>query len=76
MVSLGDLTTRGGILIMSLRHGPGAATRRVLETSAEDTIDGMLRTGFQLIRRRCADFIQNANRIFGVHWTWLAFVMP
>jgi SAM-dependent methyltransferase len=73
MLSLGDLTARGGILIMSLRHGPGIPSRRVYATRAADTIKIALRTGFQLIRRRRADSIQNANRAAGVYWTWLAF---
>jgi len=76
MHSLGDLTARGGLLIMSLRHGPGEPSRRVYETRAEDTIDAALRTGFKLIRERRADSIQDANRTSGVHWTWLAFGMP
>jgi SAM-dependent methyltransferase len=76
MRSLSDLTARGGMLIMSLRHGPGEPSRRVYEARAEDTIDMALRAGFELIRQRRAESLQPANRAAGVHWTWLTFAMP
>jgi len=76
MRSLADVTAPGGILIMSLRHGPCASSRRVYEARPEETIDLALREGFELIRRRQADSIQAANRAADVHWTWLAFGLP
>ena len=73
MRNLSDLTASGGILIMSLRNGPGNPSRRVYEPRVEDTIAAALQAGFELVRKRDADSIQPANRAAGVHWTWLAF---
>jgi SAM-dependent methyltransferase len=69
--SLADLTAPGGMVIMSLRHGPGASGRRVHEVRPEDTINAAIRTGFELIRERQAESVQAANRAAGVRWTWL-----
>lgn len=74
--NLADLTASGGMLIMSLRHGPGASNRRVHEVSPEDTIAAALRTGLELIRERQAESMQASNRAAGVRWTWLAFRLP
>lgn len=76
MRSLAAVAAPGGILIMSLRHGPGASSRRIYEVRPEETIDAALRTGFQLIRQRHGESMQSANRGAGVHWTWLAFSLP
>jgi SAM-dependent methyltransferase len=76
MRTLGDLTTRGGMLIMSLRHGPGDPTRPVYQPRVEDAIEAALCRGFKLVRKCGAESIQPANRAAGVHWTWLAFGMP
>jgi SAM-dependent methyltransferase len=71
--SLAALTAPGGTVIMSLRHGAGASSRRVHEARPQDTIAAALRTGFELIRERRAESMQSVNRKAGVHWTWLVF---
>jgi 2-polyprenyl-3-methyl-5-hydroxy-6-metoxy-1,4-benzoquinol methylase len=71
--NLADLTTPGGMVIMSLRHGPGASSRRGHQVRPADAIDAALRVGFELIRERQAESAQAANRAMGVHWTWLVF---
>jgi SAM-dependent methyltransferase len=76
MRSLADVTAPGGILIMSLRHGPGALSRQIHEVRPGVIIDAALRIGFELIRERQAESMQAANRAAGVHWTWLAFSLP
>ena len=73
MRSLADLTAPGGMLIMSLRHGPGVASRLVHEAHPEETIRAALHLGFQLIRERHTQSVQAANRAAGVQWTWLVF---
>ena len=73
ILSLGKITAHRGILIMSLRHGPGAPERRVFPMSPEDTIGSARQSGFELTRRITADSIQAANQASGVRWTWLAF---
>jgi SAM-dependent methyltransferase len=70
---LAALTARGGLLLMSLRHGPGAPGRPCFECSPEETIEQAASAGLTLAARRAAASIQAANRAAGVHWTWLAF---
>jgi SAM-dependent methyltransferase len=73
MRSLADLTAPGGLVIMSLRHGPGTAEGTVYPVAPEETIDAASREGFTLLRRAAAESVQAANQVSGVHWTWLAF---
>ena len=72
MQRLAGLAKHGATLIVSLRHGPGAATRPVHEIDASDTIRTARDAGFELIRERQAESWQDANRAAGVYWTWLA----
>ena len=71
LANLARMTSAGGRLIMSLRHGPGAKDRRVFPVSAESTIDAASKLGFKLTRRAEAPSVQPANRASGVFWTWL-----
>jgi SAM-dependent methyltransferase len=71
MASLAAITAPHGLLIMSLRHGPGAPGRRVFPVSAITTIEAAQGCGFQLVREREADSIQAVNRDRDVTWTWL-----
>jgi 2-polyprenyl-3-methyl-5-hydroxy-6-metoxy-1,4-benzoquinol methylase len=73
MRSLAELTTPGGLAIMSLRHGLGAPERTVHPVVPQETVDAALREGFTLLRRVEAESLQPANQRNGVHWTWLAF---
>ena len=73
MASLATVTAPGGLLIMSLRHGPGGQGRPVFPVSPDATIEVARDRGLLLIRRREADSIQPGNRAMGVVWTWLAF---
>lgn len=75
MRRLRNLTATGGLVIMSLRHGCGALTRRTHPVPPEDTIDAAGLVGFELVARRHAESLQAANRAAGVRWTWLAFVL-
>lgn len=73
MTALGHIAADNGLLIMSLRHGPGAPGRRVFPISPESTIAAAKRSGFDIVRQLKADSIQPENRAAGVYWTWLAF---
>jgi SAM-dependent methyltransferase len=75
MVSLSKLIVSKGILVMSLRHGPGAPNRPVFPVVPEDTISAASRLGFSLARKVDAASIQAENRSNGVQWTWLVFRM-
>ena len=73
MPVLAGLLGAYGRLIMSLRHGPGAANRPCFETLPEDTIASGRAAGLELALRRSAPSIQPENRRAGVSWTWLVF---
>jgi SAM-dependent methyltransferase len=70
---LGALLGKGGRLIMSLRHGPGAANRPCFDASPEETIENARAEGLELALTRSAPSIQRENRRAGVSWTWLVF---
>ncbi|KQZ16613.1 SAM-dependent methyltransferase [Mesorhizobium sp. Root552] len=73
MIALGRLVAANGILIMSLRHGPGAPGRRVFPISPQSTVATAGHSGFSVVRQLEADSIQPENRAADVYWTWLAF---
>lgn len=60
-------------LIISLRHGPGAASRPCYPASADDLCAIAAAEGLRLLRRQETGSIQQANRDKGVTWTWLVF---
>lgn len=70
---LATMIAPSGILIMSLRHGPGAIGRRVFPVSSDMTIEMAYPCGLRLLRRRDANSVQKGNQAQGVSWTWLAF---
>ena len=76
MPALAGVTAPGGRLVLSLRHGPGAAGRPVYPAPPEATIAAAQRVGFRLVRQRQAASMQEANRMTGVSWTWLVFKLP
>jgi SAM-dependent methyltransferase len=73
MPNLRNLTRLNGLLIMSLRHGPGAPSRPCFEANPEQVIRLATEFGFRLVYRHRADSIQASNLAAGVAWTWLAF---
>jgi SAM-dependent methyltransferase len=73
MRSIAEATTPGGLVIMSLRHGPGSPERTAHPVVAKETVDVASKEGFTLLRRAETQSVQLANRKNGIHWTWLAF---
>ena len=73
MRNIRELTAPSGLLVFSVRHGPGAPGRPCFEASAEETIDLGLANGFQLMLSERRESVQPENRAAGVEWTWLAF---
>lgn len=73
MPNLSAILGPGGIMILSLRHGPGAEGRRVFPVSSDITIAAAQDCGFRLLRRSEAGSVQAGNQAMGVSWTWLAF---
>lgn len=68
-----SLLQPSGRLVMSLRHGPVPAGRRMFAVSAEETIDLAATLGLQSILSLEAVSEQESNRLAGVTWTHLAF---
>ncbi|RYD59921.1 MAG: class I SAM-dependent methyltransferase [Sphingomonadales bacterium] len=73
LTALAEATVTGGLLVLSLRHDPGADSRQTFPTSAEETIDTARALGLRLVRQREADSVSEESRAAGVRWTWLAF---
>ena len=73
MPHLRSIAAPGGSLVMSLRHGPGAADRKVFPVSIDETINLAVTAGFKLAFEKSAPSVQAANRDAGVTWTWLIF---
>ena len=73
MPRLAASTKRRGRLIMSLRHGPVPAGRRMFEVSAGETISLASAQGMSPILNLVTASVQEGNRRAGVTWTWLAF---
>jgi SAM-dependent methyltransferase len=70
MPNVAALVRNGGVMMMSLRHGPVPPGRRMFEVSAEETIALAQPPGLCCILRREAE---PSLRQPGVTWTWLAF---
>jgi SAM-dependent methyltransferase len=75
MRSLRELTAPGGMIIMSLRHGPGVPGQPVFDVAPEETILAAQDEGFALVRQRQAGSVQAGNQVAGIAWTWLAFAL-
>ena len=74
MPNVASLVRKGGLLILSLRHGPVPPGRRMFEVSATETIELAESFGLKPILNVYTDSIQARNRQAGVTWTRLAFV--
>jgi hypothetical protein len=70
MPNVAALVRNGGVMIMSLRHGPVPPGRRMFEVSAEETIALARPLGLRCALNQAA---QPSLRQPGVSWTRLAF---
>ncbi len=73
MGRLAALLAPAGVLVMSLRHGPVPAGRRMFEVSGEETIALARTRGLEPVLHARTASVQAANRAAGVTWTKLAF---
>ncbi|WP_205691760.1 class I SAM-dependent methyltransferase [Caulobacter sp. 602-2] len=73
MPVLADLLARNGVLVMSLRHGPGAPSRPVWPVEVEATVALARDAGLRLVHRAEAASVQAGNQAAGVTWTWVCF---
>jgi SAM-dependent methyltransferase len=74
MPQVASLLRRGGVLIMSLRHGPLPPRRRMFAVSAAETIELAHAHGLRSILHVHTASAQPVNRQAGVTWSHLAFV--
>lgn len=76
MATLASLLAREGVLVLSLRHGPIPAGRRMFEVSSEETIALAGQHGLTPSLNVHTQSIQAGNRAAGVTWTRLVFKRP
>jgi len=70
MPSAASLVRAGGVMMMSLRHGPVPLGRRMFPVAADETIGLAMAEGLQLLINQSAP---SALGTSGVSWTRLAF---
>jgi len=73
MPRVASLIAAGGMMIMSLRHGPVPQGRRMFEVSGDETIQLAQAQGLDAVLNLRTDSVQEVNRRAGVTWTRLAF---
>ena len=71
MPAVASLVRPGGVLILSLRHGPIPPRRRMFDVSAEETIALAVREGLRCIVRTVTGSVQAGKP--DVTWSRLAF---
>jgi SAM-dependent methyltransferase len=76
MPHLVSLLAPGGVLVMSLRHGPVPPERRMFEVSADETIRLAQAHGLHCRLSVTTPSVQWLNRQAGVTWSQLAFAAP
>ena len=76
MANVAGLLEPGGVLAMSLRHGPVPPGRRMLQVGGHETIDLAAECGLSPVINVTRDSIQPINLAAGVTWTHLAFSRP
>jgi hypothetical protein len=74
MPNLAALMRAGGVMIMSIRHGPVPPGRRMFEVSPEETIELARMQGLHPVLNVHTESRQEQNRLAGITWTNLAFV--
>ena len=73
MPNVASLLAEGGVLILSLRHGPVPPGRRMFDVSPAETIALADAEGLRPRLHEERGSIQAANRLAGVTWTILVF---
>lgn len=74
MPRLPSLLAPDGVIVLSLRHGPVPAGRRMFDVSSTETIELARRHGLKPVLDVRTESIQESNRAAGVTWTRLAFM--
>jgi SAM-dependent methyltransferase len=74
MPNVARLLGDGGVMTLSLRHGPAPPEKRMFDVTAAETISLARTQGLQPVVNVARASIQAGNRLAGVTWTHLAFV--
>ncbi|MBM9616862.1 class I SAM-dependent methyltransferase [Desulfobulbus rhabdoformis] len=69
------LVRRSGMLIISIRNGPGSSKRECYPTSVQETVNIARQCGFRFIASREAQSVQKSNQRAKVTWSWLVFTL-
>ena len=70
------LLAPGGALVLSLRHGPVPAGRRMFDVRGTETVALATGCGLRSVLQAELESVQAANRAAGVTWTVLGFRAP
>ncbi|KUZ11683.1 SAM-dependent methyltransferase [Burkholderia diffusa] len=73
MPNVSALLCDGAVLVMSLRHGPVPAGRRMFDVSAAETMQLANANGLRTVMNVQTESSQRGNRRMGVTWSRLAF---
>jgi len=73
MPRVASLLAPGGVMVLSLRHGPVPAGRRMFDVSGEETEELARQHGVVTVLNTRTGSLQAGNRAAGVTWTRLAF---
>ena len=73
MAVLSRLLCAGGLLVMSLRHGPVPKGRVMYEVTADETLSLAHRHHLKTVRNVHTASVQEPNKSAGVTWSRLAF---
>ena len=76
MPVIASLLAPGGTVVMTLRHGPVPAGRRMFAVTGTETVALAETSGLETIRNRHAESRRAENRRAGVSWTTLVFRAP
>lgn len=74
MPTLVSLLRPGGVMIMTIRHGPVPPGRRMFEIPADETIRLAEMQDLRAVLNLHTESSQAGNRVAGITWTTLAFV--
>ncbi|MBS0335628.1 MAG: class I SAM-dependent methyltransferase [Proteobacteria bacterium] len=73
MPNVAALLGDGGILALTLRHGPCPPGRRMFEVTAEETVRLAGASGLRCVLDERMPSLQPANRRAGIEWSYLVF---
>ncbi|WP_208604144.1 class I SAM-dependent methyltransferase [Burkholderia diffusa] len=73
MPNVSALLCDGAVLVMSLRHGPVPAGRRMFDVSAAETMQLANANGLRTVMNVQTESSQRGNRRMGVTWSRLVF---